>query len=189
MSKRGKIFVFTAPSGAGKTSIAKRILETYPEFIFSISATTRAKRDNEIHGKDYFFLSEEDFIEKRDNNEFIEWEEFYDYYYGTLKSFVNENLDKGKCLVLDVDVKGAENIVKNYPEAVSFFIMPPSKEILVERLVGRNTESEEDLKKRIDRANMELTYCSKFHYKVVNEDLEIAVKEVKDIIDIELNKE
>ncbi|MBI9071581.1 MAG: guanylate kinase [Melioribacteraceae bacterium] len=189
MTSKGKIFVFTAPSGAGKTSIAKRILESYPDFVFSISATTRRRRKNETEGKDYFFLSEKEFLLKRDNNEFIEWEEFYDYYYGTLRSFIDEKLNNGKNIVLDIDVKGALNIIRNYPEAVSFFINPPSKEVLIKRLIGRNTETEDDLKKRKDRANMELSYCDKFHYQIINEDLEVAVNEVKVKIDKELNKE
>lgn len=186
LNNKGKIFVFTAPSGAGKTSIAKRILEDYPEFVFSISATTRAKRDNEVDGKDYFFLTEKDFLKRLDNDEFVEWEKFYDYYYGTLKSFINDNLNQGKSLVLDVDVKGAVNIINSYKEAISFFIMPPNKEVLKERLIRRNTETEEDLKKRVDRANMELTYSDKFHYQILNKDLNSAVAEVKNIINKEL---
>lgn len=182
--------MFTAPSGAGKTSIAKKVLEFYPDFVFSVSATTRAKRPNEIDGKDYIFLSETEFKSKIDNDEFVEWENFYGYYYGTLKEFINSKLKENKSVVLDVDVKGAENIVESYNEsAIVIFIMPPSKEELKERLKGRNTENAEDLNKRISRAEMELEYSDKFQYKVVNDNFEDAVEEVKNIINNELSKE
>ncbi len=186
MNPKGKLFVFSAPSGSGKTTIIKSTLSHFPEFVFSVSATTRKKRASEIEGKDYFFITEKEFLKKIDNKEFVEWERFYDYYYGTLKSFIDEKLNLGKSIVLEVDVKGAVNIKKAYPESVLIFIMPPSRNALVERLINRKTETEDDLAKRIKRAEMELTYKDKFDYVVENDNLEDAKKEVVKIIDKEI---
>ncbi len=182
--KEGNIFVFSAPSGAGKTTILKQVIKDYPNIVFSVSATTRKKRIDEVDGREYFFLTEEEFNQRINNNEFIEWEKFYDYYYGTLKSFVNENLKKGKYVLLEVDVKGALNIKKIYPKSVLVFIAPPSFEELISRLKNRKTETEEDLKKRIERAKMELSLKDKFDYFVVNNQLETAISDVKRIIEI-----
>lgn len=188
MNSRGKLFVFAAPSGAGKTTIVRDVLKNYPEFIFSVSATTRKKRDCENEGIDYFFLNEDEFLSKVKNNDFIEWEKFYDYYYGTLKKFVIDKIDSNKNVVLEVDVKGAVNIKKQYPDSVLIFIAPPSKEILVQRLIDRNTETDEDLKKRIERSEMEMNFMGEFDFVVVNDELEKAKKEVKNIIEKEINK-
>jgi len=189
--RKGKLFVFAAPSGSGKTTIVKSVLCKFQNFIFSISATTRKKRDCEIDGKDYYFLSEGEFKKKIDNDEFVEWERFYDYYYGTPKSFVDNNLEKGISVLFDVDVKGALSIKKKYPDALLFFVMPPGFEELKKRLINRNTESEEDLKKRIERAEMEMSYADKkeFDFKVVNDDLEKAKLTIIEIIEKEINKE
>lgn len=183
-----KLFVFSAPSGSGKTTIVKDILNTFPNFVFSISATTRKKRATEKNGVDYFFISEDEFKEKIENNEFVEWEKFYDYYYGTLKSQVEQNIKNGLSTVFEVDVKGALSIKKNYPDAVLIFIAPPSIEELKQRLIKRNTETEEDLKKRIERAEMELSFKDKFDYVVSNSDLEIAKKKVREIIEKEIKE-
>lgn len=183
---KAKLFVFSAPSGTGKTTIVRSILEAFPDLVFSVSATTRKKRDTEIDGKDYFFISEKEFENKIKNNEFVEWEKFYDYYYGTLISFIEDKLVASKSIVLEVDVKGALNIKKNYPNSVLIFIMPPSFEELKSRLFNRKTESEEDFKKRIYRAEMELSYKDKFDYVVINDNLERAKKEVLDIIKKEI---
>lgn len=180
--KEGKFFVFAAPSGSGKTTIIKNILSSFPDIVFSISATTRKKRENEVHGKDYFFLTEEEFKSKIERNEFIEWERFYDYYYGTLKSFVDETLGCCKSVLLDLDVKGAVSIKKLYPEAALIFIAPPSMEILEARLRSRGTDTPEDLAKRIERAKFEMTFKDKFDYIIVNDDLQKAVEQAKTII-------
>lgn len=185
----GKLFAFSAPSGAGKTTIVRSILKAYPEFVFSVSATTRKKRNEEINGKDYFFLTEDEFKKKIEDNEFVEWERFYDYYYGTLKSFVEDNLEKGKSVVFEIDVKGALSIKRLYPDAVLIFIAPPSLEDLIARLKNRQTETEVDFKKRIERAEMELSLKNKFDYYVVNQLLDNAIKEVKNIIDMNYKKE
>lgn len=188
-SIKPKLFVFSAPSGSGKTTIVKDVLSSFPDFVFSISATTRKRRASEKNGVDYFFISEKEFKEKIDNNEFVEWEKFYDYYYGTLKSQIEKNLSKGLNTVFEVDVKGALSIKKNYPDAVLIFIAPPSIEELKQRLIKRNTETEEDLKKRIERAEMELSFKDKFDYVVSNANLESAIKQVKEIIEKEIKEE
>lgn len=188
MDNKGKLFVFSAPSGSGKTTIVREILKNFENLIFSVSATTRKKRENEVDGKDYFFIDEKEFKRKIDNNEFIEWERFYDYYYGTLKSFVDDKIQKGVSVLLEVDVKGALNIKKKYPASILIFIAPPNKEVLKQRLINRKTETKEDLEKRIRRAEMELQFQEKFDYVVVNSELEDAVESVKDIIIKEIDK-
>jgi len=142
-----KIFIVSAPSGAGKTSIVRSVLKRIPEIVFSISATTRIKRNFELDGVDYFFMSEVEFKEKIEANEFVEWETFYGYFYGTLKSFVNSETKKGNSVLLEVDVKGAMKIKEVYPEAISIFILPPSVDELRKRLINRKTESDADLEK------------------------------------------
>lgn len=189
MEKEGSIIVISAPSGSGKTSIVKNILEEFPELVFSISATTREKRENEKNGVDYFFLNKKEFEEKIKNNEFIEWEKFYDYYYGTFKSFIDENIKKSKSVILEVDVKGALSIKKIYKSANLIYIVPPSFEELVDRLKKRKTENDADLKKRIERAKMELSIKDKFDYFVVNKDLKKAISDTKSLIRKILNKE
>jgi guanylate kinase len=187
--KEARLFVFAAPSGAGKTTIARDVLKNYNEFVFSISATTRKKRATEVDGEDYFFLSEKEFKEKIERNEFVEWEKFYDYYYGTLKCQIDSNIEKGLHTVFDVDVKGAVKIKEHYGNlAVLIFIAPPSIEELRNRLIQRNTETEEDLKKRIERAEMELSYKGKFDYVVSNIDLNTAKEEVRKIIENEIKE-
>lgn len=187
--KRTKLFVISAPSGSGKTTIVKYILNTFHELTYSISATTRAKRPGEIDGKDYFFITDEEFKQKVKNNKFIEWQKFYDYYYGTLSDHVYSKLKQGKSVVLELDVKGALNLKKIFPDAVLIFIKPPGLEELKKRLRKRNTESESDFKKRIQRAKMELSFADKFDYCVTNKNLVKAKEEVKKIIKKEITKE
>lgn len=189
MENFGKLLVFSAPSGSGKTTIVRNILKQFPELIFSISTTTRKRRDNEVDGKDYFFISEDEFKLKIENDEFVEWEVFYDYYYGTLKSFVDENIKNGLSVVFEVDVKGAVSIKNTYPEAVLIFIKPPSIEELKERLVKRNTETDIDLKKRFERVEMELDYEQYFDHVIENDNLEHAKEKAENIINSEIYKE
>ena len=179
---KGKLIVFSAPSGAGKTTIVKEILKEFPQIIFSISATTRPKRETEIDGVEYYFQTESDFKKKIENDEFIEWEKFYDYYYGTLKSFITANIDTGMVVLLELDVKGALTIKRLYPYAHLVYISPPSFEELVNRLRQRNTENESDFLKRIDRAKMELELKDQFDYVIDNHDLQIAIKEAKSLV-------
>lgn len=172
----------SAPSGAGKTTIVKNILKMFPELVFSVSATTRKRRVSEKHGADYFFISEEEFLKKIEEDDFIEWEKFYDYYYGSLKSFVNDNLAQGNSVLFELDVKGALNIKKIYPESVLLYVMPPSLEELKRRLSNRATETKEDFEKRINRAEMELSLKDKFDYLIVNDDLDRAISEAERIV-------
>jgi len=184
-----KIIVISSPSGGGKTSIVKNVLKEFPEIVFSISATTRPKRNNEIDGVDYYFISEEQFLEKIQRDEFIEWERFYDYYYGTPKELVNNTLKSNKSILLELDVKGALSVKKLYPDSIIIFIDVPSFEELIKRLQIRNTESETDFKKRIERAKMELSYKDKFDYIFVNKDLNEVTNQVINLLKNILNKE
>ena len=181
ISQQGKMFIFTAPSGAGKTTIVRHLLDTYDFLDFSISATTRDMRAHEVDGKDYYFLTPEEFRTKVDNDEFIEWEEVYeDQYYGTLKSEVDRVWESGKHIVFDIEVKGATNIKQLYGDKChAIFIKPPSIEILIERLTNRKTESDSSLKKRIARVKREMTYQDSFDAILVNDLLKVAFKEVE----------
>ena len=181
-SKKGAIIAISAPSGTGKTTILRRILSDFPEIVFSVSATTRKRRKNEVEGVDYFFISEEEFKKKIQNNEFVEWELFYDYYYGTFRDFIENCINNGKSVILEVDVHGAVEIKRIYPDAILIYIAPPSLEELRIRLKKRQTENEEDLKKRIERAKMELSHRDKFDYFIVNNDLNTAYNEIKNLI-------
>jgi guanylate kinase len=169
--------------------VVKQILKDFPEIIFSVSVTTRPKRSSETNGVDYFFVTDKEFENKIANNEFIEWERFYDYYYGTLKSFVIDIINDSKSVLFEVDVKGALSLKKIYPESYLIFIDPPSFEELVKRLKNRKTESAEDLQKRIDRAKMELSHKQDFDYIFVNDELNKVHKDVKKLIKEILNKE
>ncbi len=188
-NNKAKLFVFSAPSGSGKTTIVRDVLKNFPDFEFSISATTRKKRANEKDKVDYYFITEAEFKEKIEAGEFVEWEKFYDYYYGTLKNIVDGNLSKNISTVFEVDVKGALKIKDAYSNSVLIFIAPPGIEELKERLIKRNTETDEDLKKRIERAEMELSFKQQFDYVVTNINLSEAKAEVKRIIESEINKE
>lgn len=186
MKRKGKLFVFSAPSGTGKTTIIKGVLDKFPDLSFSISATTRNKRSTEREGVDYFFHNVEEFKNRVENDEFLEWGKFFGYYYGTLKKPVFDKINVGISIVLEVDVKGAINIKEAYKDSVLIFISPPSIQELKKRLFNRKTESDEDFKKRIERAEMELNYKEKFDYNVYNYNLDDAQKEVNEIIISEL---
>lgn len=185
------VFIFSAPSGSGKTTILKQIFEKYPDlFAFSVSATNRPPRDGETDGRDYHFLSTEQMKEKIAKGDFLEWEEVYEgRYYGTLRSELDRIWASGKIVVFDVDVKGGINI-KNMlkDQAFSIFIMPPSIEELRRRIEGRNTETKDTLEQRIARAEMEIGKSCKFDKVILNDDLSIAVSEVAQSIDNQLKK-
>lgn len=183
MLKR-KAIILSAPSGSGKTTILKKILPEFPELEFSVSATSRQSREGEIDGKDYYFFSAEKFREKVSSKEFLEWEEVYkDCYYGTLFSEVERIWEKGNVVIFDVDVLGGLNIKKILGNnALSIFIKPPSINVLEERLRGRSTETEDIIQKRIQRAEMELSYANQFDKIVLNDKIDVAVDEVKEAI-------
>ena len=180
----GKLIVISAPSGAGKTSIVHHLLKEIPNLSFSVSACSREKRTKEINGKDYHFLDVDGFKQKIEENSFLEWEEVYEnQYYGTLSSEVQRIWDDGKTAIFDVDVVGGISIKKQYPkECLSFFIMPPSIEVLRERLRSRDSESDEMLEKRINKAEEEILRNNEFDRVILNNNFEIACKEAKRLI-------
>ena len=180
----GKLIVISAPSGAGKTSIVHQLLKDIPELSFSVSASSRERRENELHGKDYYFLGVEGFQKKIKEDAFLEWEQVYEnQYYGTLKSEIERIWSEGKTVIFDVDVVGGLNIKKQYPEkCLSIFIMPPSVEVLAERLIGRGSESDESVKKRLDKAEEEISKNGQFDSIILNDDFEFACEQTKGII-------
>ncbi|MGB9591955.1 MAG: guanylate kinase [Candidatus Kryptoniota bacterium] len=180
--KKGLLIVVSAPSGAGKTTIVKEILKQFPDFQFSVSATTRARRPGEVDGREYFFLTREEFEKKIASGELVEYEEIYGNYYGTLKSEVERALRQNSVMVFDVDVKGALSIKSKFPQALLIFIQPPSLEELRKRLLLRKSETEEQIEKRMARVPMELEKSDLFDYIILNDDLKKAVNEVIEII-------
>lgn len=175
----GKILIFSAPSGAGKTTLVKFIMQKMSNLSFSVSATSRNKRAGEVDGKDYYFLTIDEFKEKIRNNDFAEWEEVYkDRFYGTLKSEIQRIQKSGKTVVFDVDVVGGINLKKLFgDEALGIFLMPPSIKVLEERLKARSTDNEDDIDIRINKAEQELEFSNKFDIVIVNDDLENAKNE------------
>jgi guanylate kinase len=180
-----QLIIVTAPSGAGKTTIVHHLLKTYDTLAFSVSATNRARRAHETDKIDYYFLPTETFRQRVTEGDFLEYEEVYDgQFYGTLRSECERLWALGKCIVFDVDVKGALNIKRAYPdESLAIFIQPPSKEVLFERLRNRKTETPESLKKRIARATEELTFADKFDAIIVNDQLQMAFAEAEDLVE------
>ena len=180
----GKLIVISAPSGAGKTSIIHQLLKVIPELSFSVSASSRERRGNEVHGKDYYFLGIEGFHKKIKEDAFLEWEQVYEnQYYGTLKSEIKRIWSEGKIVIFDVDVVGGLNIKKQYPkECLSIFIMPPSIEVLAERLIRRGSDLGESVKKRLDKADEEISKNKQFDSIILNDDFEIACRQTKEII-------
>lgn len=183
--KKGKIIVLSAPSGTGKSSIIKKLMENPTLNLgFSISATSRAPRGSECHGVEYYFISNDEFMRRVACGEFVEWEEVYPgTCYGTLESEVKRVTDEGRNLIMDIDVKGGLNVKKRFgDQAVTIFILPPSKEELERRLRGRGTDAEDVIRRRLDKADFELSFAPKFDHRVVNDDLDRASAEVEDII-------
>jgi guanylate kinase len=180
----GKCIILCAPSGAGKTSITKYLLQQDLDLEFSISACNRDKRVNEIDGVDYYFLTTETFKERIANDEFSEWEEVYkDNYYGTLKTEINRIWNSGKNVIFDVDVEGGLSLTKHFGEkALAMFIQPPSFEALEQRLRARGTEDEEKIQNRLDKAHKEMEFAKWFDYIITNDNLEDAQKEAKQLV-------
>ena len=180
----GKLVIFSAPSGAGKSTLVNYLLPQFPELRFSISATSRSPRGREVHGKDYYFLSSEEFKARVAQNELLEWEEVYaGTYYGTLRSEVERIWAEGKVVVFDIDVVGALNLKKQFGDrALALFVQAPSVEILEQRLRGRGTDSEEKIQQRVAKATIEMARAPEFDKVVVNEDLDTAKAETLAIL-------
>ncbi|MFU8812903.1 MAG: guanylate kinase [Balneolaceae bacterium] len=181
MSKPGRIIILVAPSGSGKSTIAKRLINEFPIIRFSVSATTRAPRTGETDGVDYHFLNENEFLKRKESGDFLESEKFYNgTRYGTLKSDVENQLEKGYFVLLDIDVLGALNVKQMYgDDALSIFISPPSLQELEKRLRNRGTEDEKALSVRLERASKEMQYAGRFDLNVVNDNLDQAYNDVK----------
>ena len=179
-----KLIILTAPSGAGKTTIKTALLSGLDYLGFSISATTRGKREGETDGADYYFLTPDEFKTKINNGDFVEYEEVYtDQFYGTLYSELERNWNLGKTVILDIDVQGALSIKEKFADqSLVIFIQPPSLETLKKRLMARDTESEESLRKRITKAELEMQFAESFDTYIINDDLELAVLEAKSLV-------
>ncbi|MBL7794491.1 MAG: guanylate kinase [Saprospiraceae bacterium] len=184
-----KLLIITAPSGAGKTTIMRHLLDRFDRLAFSISATTRNRRPHEVDGRDYYFISIDQFKQKIVKDAFVEWQEVYEnQYYGTLKTEVERLWAQGKAIVFDIDVKGALNLKNAYPQqSLSVFVKPPSREALLERLSARRTETDESLRKRLARADEELAYENKFDIVIVNDILDNALQEAETVVSAFLN--
>ena len=181
--KRGVLFVFSGPSGVGKGTLKAKLFEEFADRIaYSVSATTRGPREGEVDGKDYFFISRQEFERRVKNNEFLEHAEFAGNCYGTPRAYVEKLLDSGMNVVLEIDVQGALQVMKSMPECVSVFILPPSFEELEHRLRGRGTETEEKIQERLATAKRELPYAPQYDYQIVNGgDIEAAYQSLREV--------
>ena len=180
------LVVVSGPSGVGKGTIVKTLVKRREDVVESVSCTTRAPREGERHGREYFFLSKEEFLKRVDEGDFLEYDEHFGNYYGTPKSFVKEMLES-KSVILDIDVVGALNAKKAFPDCKLGMIVPPSLEELKRRLIGRNSETEEEIEKRLSRLEYELSKKDEYDFVIVNDDLEEAIKALSDIVDINAN--
>ena len=186
MSERGLLIVFSGPSGVGKGTVRQEIFSTPDhKFEYSVSMTTRAQRPGEVDGKDYFFRSREEFEELIRNGQMLEYAEYVGNYYGTPLTYVNETLDKGIDVFLEIEVQGALQVKKKVPDAVFNFLTPPDLNELQERLIGRGTDSEEVIAQRIERAREEIALMSEYDYAIVNDEVPLAAERVKRVIEAE----
>ena len=179
-----KLLIVTAPSGAGKTTIVQHLLGKVPQLEFSISATTRKPRGDEQHGKDYYFISKEEFLHRIAKKQFVEFEEVYTgTFYGTLRTEIERIWKKGKIVIFDIDVEGGLHLKRKYDgQALAIFVEPPSLEVLIERLTGRGTDSAEKLKERFAKAEKELNYAPEFDIILKNHDLQTACSEAEELV-------
>jgi len=182
LTRRGRLFVIAAPSGAGKTSLVRALMERHPSLRFSISHTTRAKRPNETHGRDYFFVTKDEFEAMVARREFLEHARVFDNYYGTALGQVEASLASGQDLILEIDWQGAQQIRQALPECQSIFILPPSRQELERRLRGRGTDAEDVIQRRLRDAATDMTHWSEFDYVVVNDDFERALADLHGIV-------
>lgn len=186
--EKGILMIISGLSGAGKGTICKRLIEKYPEFELSVSATSRDPRPGEVNGEAYFFLTNEEFEERIRKGDLLEYAQYVNHYYGTPKSFVEEKLSEGKNVILEIEIQGAFQVKEKMPEAVLVFILPPDMEELERRLRGRGTETEEQIRKRLARAKEEMEFVDRYDHVIVNEEVEKSVDLVYDIARFEKKK-
>jgi guanylate kinase len=184
----GLLVVISGPSGSGKGTICKRLIDEIENINVSVSATTRKPRIGEIEGKNYFFIDEDEFVKKINNDDFLEYALVYGNYYGTPKKTVLKQLENGKDIILEIDIQGALKVKENYPKGVFIFILPPSLEELKNRIEGRGTDSKEVIHRRLKCAYDELNYAFQYDYVVLNDEVDSAVEKIKEIISAEKNK-
>ncbi len=189
MGDRGRLFIVSAPSGAGKTTLIARVLARFDQLSYSVSHTTRQPRAGEVHGKDYFFTGKAEFQALIDTGQMLEWARVHDNFYGTSRSFVEACLEEGKSILLDIDVQGGRQIMDTDLHPVSIFIMPPSREALEQRLRGRGTDSPEVIRKRLDNSEDEMAQRSFYDHVVVNDQLETAVGKLCGIFETYLERD
>ena len=188
LNRKGLLLVVSGPSGAGKGTICKALLNKHDQIKLSVSATTRKPRNGEVHGVNYFFIEKEEFTKMIENGEFLEYAQIYDNFYGTPKAAIIECLEKGQDVILEIEMQGARQIKEVYPEGVFIFVLPPSLEELKSRIVGRGTETQEEIEKRFSCAFEEINQIVNYDYFIVNEDIEKSVSDVEAIICAEKNK-
>ena len=178
----GKLIVISGLSAAGKGTIAKELITRYDDFVLSISATTREKRGTEIDGRDYFFISRNEFENMIKNNELLEYANYVNNYYGTPKKYVNEMLENGKNVILEIEMQGALQVKKIFDKAILIFFLPKDAKTQRERLIGRKRETNEQIEERIRQAVIDAVYAKHYDYVIVNDDIEVAIKDVEDIV-------
>ena len=188
LNRKGLLLVVSGPSGAGKGTICKALLNKNDQIKLSVSATTRKPRNGEVHGVNYFFIEKEEFTKMIENGEFLEYAQIYDNFYGTPKAAIIECLEKGQDVILEIEMQGARQIKEVYPEGVFIFVLPPSLEELKSRIVGRGTETQVEIEKRFSCAFEEINQIVNYDYFIVNEDIEKSVSDVEAIICAEKNK-
>ena len=178
----GQLFIVSAPSGAGKTTLVRLLLEKDAAISLSISTTTRAPRPGEQDGREYHFVSVPQFVERRDRGEFLEWAEVHGNYYGTSQRWIEEQLQTGRDVLVEIDWQGAQQVRDVFPEAIGVFILPPSMDILKQRLAGRGTDSAEVIARRIAAAQAEMRHVDEFDYVIINDDLQKALAELVSVV-------
>lgn len=183
--KKGMLIVVSAPSGTGKTTLCRKLVNEIDKAVFSVSLTSRPPRPGEKNGRDYFFFKEKDFKQRADQGQLLEWARVHGSYYGTSAEFVRRGLEKGSYLFFDIDVQGGKQIKKKFPEAVLIFLMPPSMEELKKRITGRKSDSEKEIQKRLSNARSEINAAGFYDYLVINSDIDQAAKDLKSIIKAE----
>ncbi len=187
-SRTGRLFILSAPSGAGKTTLCKALLDHFKDMIYSVSTTTRQPRKGEKHGADYFFISREEFEKQIQNHQWAEWAKVHDHYYGTPVEFIDTHLASGNNILLDIDVQGTRQILKRYPDSVTIFIMPPSFDALRDRMAKRGVDTPEVIEKRMQNAKKEIEQKNLYRHVIVNDRLEDAKAELVALVESYVGK-